>query len=101
MNFAWKILDIYADDGKITSAKYHCTVSEGQDSVETEGYWSFPEVGDVPFDQVTEEMVAKWIEDASVKDGKSVIKSRLKEQLQSKKSPVPAPWMPQIFTPDL
>lgn len=102
MNFIWKILELYAEQGAITSAKYHCSVSDDDNTVETEGYWAFPEAGTVPFDQVTEEMVAGWIEEASIKDGKSVIKSRLEEQLKSLKSkPVPAPWMPQVFTPDL
>ena len=101
MNYVWKILELYAADGQITSAKYHCTVIDGDDSVETEGYWDFPESGTVPFDQVTEEMVIGWIEEASIKDGKSVIKSRLKEQLKAQRKPVPAPWMPQIFTPNI
>ena len=102
MNFIWKILEIYADDGLITSAKYLCSVNDGKNTVETEGYWSFPEAGTVPFSNVTEEMIVKWIEDSSVVDGKNVIKSRLVEQLESlSKKPVPAPWLPQTFTPDL
>jgi hypothetical protein len=102
MIYVWKILDVYADDGAITSAKYFCSATEGDDTVETEGYWSFPETGIVPFEDVTEEMIAKWIEDSAVVDGKNVIKSRLAEQLQTlSKKPVPAPWLPQTFTPDL
>ena len=81
MNYVWKILELYATDGVITSAKYHCAVSEEDNTVETEGYWDFPESGTVPFDQVTEEMVMGWIEEASIKDGKSVIKSRLEKQV--------------------
>ena len=101
MNYVWKILELYAADGQITSAKYHCAVIDGDDTVETEGYWDFPEGGTVPFDQVTEEMVAGWIEQASIKDGQSVIKSRLAEQLQTKRKPVPAPWMPQVYQPNI
>jgi hypothetical protein len=103
MNYVWKILEIYADDGLITSAKYLCSVSDGEKSVDTEGYWTFQEPQmTVPFDQVTEEMIAKWVEDSSVVDGKNIIKSRLAEQLESLSvKPVPAPWMPQVFTPEL
>lgn len=102
MTYVWKILEVYADDGSITSAKYFCSVTEGEDTVETEGYWSFPEAGDVPFEDVTEAMIAQWIEDSAIVDGKNVIKSRLQEQLESlSKKPVPAPWLPQTFTPDL
>jgi len=102
MNYVWKILEIYADDGLITSVKYLCSVNDGDNIVETEGYWSFPEAGTVPFAEVTEEMIAKWIEDSSMVDGKNVIKSRLVEQLESlSKKPVPAPWLPQVFVPEL
>lgn len=103
MNYVWKILDVYADQGAITSAKYFCSVSDGKNTVETEGYWSFPEAKAViPFEEVTEEMIAKWIEDGSTENGKSIIKSRLEEQLKSiSAKPVPAPWLPQTFTPEL
>jgi hypothetical protein len=102
MIFNWKILEVYADGDSITSAKYLCSVKDGDNTVETEGYWSFPEAGTVPFANVTEEMIAKWIEDSSIVDGKNVIKSRLVEQLESlSKKPVPAPWLPQVFTPEL
>ena len=102
MNYVWKILDIYADGEAITSAKYLCSVNDGDNTVETEGYWSFPEAGTVPFADVTEAMIAQWIEDSSIVDGKNVIKSRLAEQLQTlSKKPVPAPWLPQTFTPEL
>ena len=59
MNFDWKILELSANEGQITSAKYHCTVSEDNLSVETEGNWKF-EAGEnsVPFAEVTEELVS-------------------------------------------
>lgn len=103
MSFTWKILEIYADDGLITSAKYLCSVTDGDKTVDTEGYWTFQDPMMVtPFEEVTEEMIAKWIEDSAVVYGKNVIKSRLLEQLETlSKKPVPAPWMPQTFTPDL
>jgi len=96
----WKILEIYADDGLITSAKYHCSMSDEQNTVETEGYWHFSEPKmNVPFLEVTEEMVAKWVEDSSTIEGVNIIKSRLQEQLQNiAQKPVVAPWLPQTFT---
>jgi len=52
---------------------------------------------------VTEEMVAKWIEDEAVTDGKCHITERLLEQLEELKKPksAPAPWMPQVFKPEI
>jgi hypothetical protein len=99
----WKILEIYADGEKITSVKYFCSISDQENTVETEGYWFLPN-GEVttPFSEVTEEMVAKWVEDSTTVDGVNIIKSRLEEQLQSMKNkPVVAPWLPQTFTPQI
>ena len=98
--FTWQILDVDAKDGLITSARYMVTLADGE-SGSTEGNWYFvnPKMT-VPFDQVTEEMVASWIEKEAVKDGKHLIKDRLAEQLESLKntSVVVAPWKPQTFT---
>jgi len=103
MEIIWKILEISAENELITHAKYHCSLSDDTNTVETEGNWFFTDpIMNVPFGQVTEEMVAKWIEDASVKDGVNIITSRLIEQLKSlsKKTVVP-PWKPQVFTPNI
>jgi len=103
MKFTWKILDISANGDLITHAKYKVELSYKDQIVETEGNWWFngTEVK-VPFDQVTEEMVASWIEQETMKDGVNLIKSRLEEQLNelNKQSTVIAPWMPQVFTPN-
>lgn len=101
--YKWKITDIQAEDGRITSAKYYVLAESDKLSVDTEGYWHFEGPVSVPFEEVTEEMVIQWIEESSMRDGKCVIKSRLDEQLQALESrkPVAAPWMPQVFTPDL
>ena len=101
--YKWKITDIQAEDDRITSAKYYVLAESDKFSVDTEGSWSFDGQATVPFAEVTEEMVVSWIEESSMRDGKCVIKSRLDEQLQAlaNKKPVAAPWMPQVFTPDL
>jgi len=102
-NFIWNILEISADNDLITHAKYRVTLKDEDYSVETEGNWWFngKEVK-VPFDQVTEEMVASWVEQETIKDGINLIKSRLEEQLNVVKNQktVIAPWLPQIFTPN-
>ena len=84
------------------SAKYYVFAVDGDDKVETEGYWYFDcPTAKVPFDQVTEEMVVKWIEEEAVTDGKCHITANLEKQLEELKKPksAPAPWMPQVYTP--
>ena len=101
--YKWKITDLQAEDGRITSAKYHVTAEADDLSVDTEGNWSFEGQATIPFAEVTEEMVVNWIEESSMRDGKCVIKSRLDEQLEAlaSRKAVIAPWLPQVFTPDL
>ena len=104
MQYVWKIEELSAENGLITHVKYRCTVSDEGQSVATEGNWWFNEPKiKVPFEQVSEEMVAGWIEQEAVKDGVCHIKSRLEEQLKALEAnkPVVAPWLPQIFTPEL
>ena len=103
MDIKWEISEISAENGLITHAKYFVTASENNEKVETEGNWWFKNpVLNVPFEQVTEDMVAKWIESETFKDGVNLITSRLIEQLKSlsKKAVVP-PWKPQVFTPNI
>ena len=98
--FTWKILEVSAKDGVITHARYHVTASSENKSVETEGNWYFDcPIAKVPFEQVTEEMVANWIEKEAVRDGQCHITVRLQEQLESLEDKVIPPWQPQIFTP--
>jgi hypothetical protein len=103
MKFTWSIIDISAIDGLINHAKYKVSFTDQDQIVETEGNWWFSNpVIKVPFDQVTEEMIAYWIEQETMKDGVNLIKSRLEEQLNdlNKQDTVVAPWLPQVFTPN-
>lgn len=101
MNYLWQISEVQNNDGLIIRAKYYVIAKEDDLSVETEGYWTFndPKLN-IPFDQITEEMIVEWIEKETMRDGVCVIKSRLKEQLDSltQNQFVPPPWMPQTFS---
>lgn len=99
MDLTWKILDIQADGEVITSARYHATLTNGDLSVETEGHCYFNEpTAKVPYAEVTEELVTKWVESEVVG-----VKSRLEEQLETlkKQKQVVAPWLPQTFIPKI
>lgn len=103
-SFTWKILEISAADELITHAKYHVTVQEGKFSVATEGNWWFSDkILKKPFVEVTQEDVISWIEKETTQAGVNIIKSRLVEQLATLQSQtkVVAPWLPQVFTPEI
>jgi len=100
MNFYWKITELKGDDKAITQAKYHVSLVENDLKIETEGYWDFnPTKATIPTSQVTEQMVANWIDEGTTQDGVSIIKSRLIEQLETvkKQKEIALPWKPPTF----
>lgn len=100
MRFVWKISELKGDAQAIIQAKYHVSLIEDDLTIETEGYWDFdPEKATIPTSQVTEQMVANWIDEGTTQDGVSSIKSRLIEQLDSvkKQQEIALPWKPPTF----
>jgi hypothetical protein len=100
MRFIWKILELKGDDKAIFQAKYLLSLIEDDLRIETEGYFNFdPLNATVPTSQVTEEMVANWIDEGTTQNGVSSIKSRLLEQLESVKQQqeIALPWKPPTF----
>lgn len=100
--YNWKITEITAKDEVILSAKYHITATDENNSVETEGYWYFDcPSNKIPFNEVTEDIIAKWIESEAVRDDKCHITAQLDKQLDALniKTDAVLPWLPQVFTP--
>jgi hypothetical protein len=101
VNYVWEITDAPSVDGLITSASYLMTLNDDQYSVSSEGHWVFDcPVMQTPYDQVTKEMIVQWIEESSIVDNVSSIKSNLEKQLNALKNPqrTGLPWMPGTFT---
>ena len=100
MRFFWKILELKGDAKAIHQAKYQLSLIEDDLRIETEGYCNFdPSKATVLTAEVTEEMVTKWIDEATTQEGISSIKSRLIEQLESvkKQQEIALPWKPPTF----
>ena len=100
MKFIWKILELKGDEKAIFQAKYHLSLIEDDLNIETEGYFDFDSANaTIPTSEITEEMVVNWIEQATIQDGVSSIKSRLLEQFEAvkKQQTIVLPWNPQIF----
>jgi hypothetical protein len=97
--FTWKILEVFAKNDVITHVKYFVSA----DQVETEGYWYFDNpIVEIPFADVTEEIIIEWVKADAQKDGKCHIITNLEAQLEQLKiKPIPAPWQPQIFKPEI
>lgn len=104
MKITWKIKSIKAQDGLITQAMYEAVATEKDLTVDTEGTWFFREPKlNVPFAEVTEEMIVGWIKSETDEDGKSIIEKRLTEQLKAlgQQQDIPLPWAPQVFKPKI
>ena len=100
MRFIWKILELKGDNKAITQAKYLLVLIEDDLRIETEGYWDFdPTKATIPTSEVTEEMVANWIDEGTTQDGISSLKSRLIEQLKlvKEQQEIALPWKPPTF----
>lgn len=102
--FIWKIIDLYAENKIIISAKYSVCCKDESNSVITEGNCNF-EIGEIntPFEEVTENQVIDWIKKETTIDGKNSIELMLQKQLEALKiqEPVKAPWVKTTFKPTL
>jgi hypothetical protein len=95
ISYEWKILDILGENDLMSQVKYRLKATDGENSVETEGYWDFPlEANKRAFKGMFEADVIKWFEEESTQNQTSVIKSNLENQLASlsKIVPISKPW---------
>ena len=101
MIFNWQILEVSSENGVILHAKYHLTGIEDEViKVETEGNWWFSDkTVKKAFNKVTEEDIAKWIEQESSQNNISSIKSNLENQAANlkKTKKTSLPWKPSTF----
>jgi len=101
INYTWQIIKIFSKNDLITSVQYRLLGTDQITSIETEGIYLFNDpVLNVPFLEVTEEMVIDWIEKETIVNGQSHIKSGIEKQFNELENvEVVAPWLPQVFTP--
>ena len=99
----WKITDITVENDALIAAHYFASLSDDQNTVETQGEWIFLEPRNkVPFNELEERFIVQWIEEEASKDGSNIIKSNLEQQLKalnSEKSSLP--WVKPTFKPNI
>lgn len=105
MTYTWKILDVFADsENKIAEIRYHLTLTNGDDKVETEGYYRFNSPQQI-FPELTENQVIFALENDGSQDFIAAIKSCLEGQMaaiQGISGPIRAPWLgAETFTVSL
>ena len=102
--YKWTLKEVTSENDLITHAYYHVSVTDGENTVETEGnhYFKGNEIK-VPYAEVREKTILDWINDETTIDEVSSIKSRLDEQLLElkKDKKVGFPWLANTFKPNI
>ena len=101
INYTWQIIKIFLKGDLIISVQYKLSGTDQITIIETEGIYLFNDpVLNIPFLDVTEEIVIDWIEKETIVNGQSHIKSGIEKQFNELENvEVVAPWLPQVFTP--
>ncbi|NBT49219.1 MAG: hypothetical protein EBT07_15645 [Actinobacteria bacterium] len=96
--FKWKITETVIKDEILKSLKYYCKATDGDLSVETEGYWTMKTPHEVSR-ETSESQVIHWLDLETSQDGNNIIESRLQEQLDNLRNPVSTqlPWAVPTF----
>ena len=99
----WKITDITVENDALIAAHYFVSLSDDQNTVETQGEWIFLEPRNkVPFNELEERFIVQWIEEEASKDGSNIIKSNLEQQLKALNSDKSSlPWVKPTFKPNI
>lgn len=98
--FDWKITRLSLENDELIDCHYMVSVSDGTNTVKTEGNWEFSnKILDKPFNELTEQDVIDRIKQESCFNGLNIIESRLQEQLQNMSKNQHLPWLPAIFKP--
>jgi len=97
----WKITNIEQTNGLITHADFFVSLTDGKNTVETQGTHTFANPSlKTPFDEVKEQNVIDWIIEETSQDGINLIQSNLEKQLVQKEK-VDLPWVFKTFKPNL
>lgn len=98
ISYKWKILEFYGDDKVITEVKYHIVATDGNNSVESEGYRIFKEPLKT-FPEMLEIDVENYLDADSMQNGSNLIKSALDQQLLNlgKLTVAKKPWEKPTF----
>ena len=102
--YKWTLKEVTSENDLITHAYYHVSVTDGENTVETEGnhYFKGNEIK-VPYAEVREKTILDWINDETTIDEVSSIKSHLDAQLLElkKDKKVGFPWLANTFKPNI
>ena len=101
MKFTWKILDLLANGEQLNSVRYLLCVTDGINTVESEGNHTFNDgVANKPLNQIVESDIVQWLEKDTTVDDLNAIKLAVENQLKALNNTkkVDFPWLAGTFT---
>lgn len=99
MIFTWKAINIIEEAGEITQVQYSVTASDNENSVSTEGTWTFRDKTHFLQKETREVDVIAWIKNESIIDEKCIIEDNLEKQLNGldQQKALSKPWVLPTF----
>jgi hypothetical protein len=99
--FTWTLLELFTEDGKLSSVRYLLSATDGSITVQSEGKHTFSNgVVNKTLEQIVESDILQWLEKDTTNDGVNAIKLTVENQLKSLKTnkKVDFPWLAGTFT---
>ena len=99
--FTWKILELFANDDKLTAVRYLLSGTDGKITVSSEGKHEFKD-GTVnkSLSETVESDLVQWLEKDTIQDDVNPIKLSIENQLKAIENAkkVDFPWLANTFT---
>jgi len=99
--FTWKILELFANDDKLTAVRYLLSGTDGKITVSSEGKHEFKD-GTVnkSLSETVESDLVQWLEKDTIQDDVNPIKLAIENQLKviENAKKVDFPWLANTFT---
>ena len=99
--FTWKILELFADNNKLSAVRYLLTGTDGKNNVGSEGKHTFSDgLVNKPLSEIVESDILQWLEKDTTQDDVNLIKLAVENQLKKLKTEqkVDFPWLAGTFT---
>jgi hypothetical protein len=101
IDYNWTILELFANNGQLTSVRYLLTGTDGDVTVDSEGKHTFSDgIVNKTLSNIVEQDILQWIEKDTTNDGVNLIKLAVENQLKRLQieQKVDFPWLAGTFT---
>lgn len=99
--FTWKILELFANDDKLTGVRYLLSGTDGKVTVNSEGRHDFSaNIVNKTLEEIVESDILQWLENDTTQDGVNLIKLGIENQIDALNNikKVDFPWLAGTFT---